>query len=341
MSRQKIAPYPMVSVTDVREKLGASVLFFYTSDGKQVEVEVVKSGHFRIMSPAWRPRLDPLTVTAKISIERPHLLFSGSDDESSCRVVSNGSQVGIAMKWLLPETKVRGVEMSKVRLTSTTKGRIDLVITHTFPSSYVRTRAEFYVELFLVGASKGKEDVFARIVGSELAFLGCNVLHCGGSGGMFPATSADLGKGAPLWELKLHIDDELDLQRDFSGDVCMLCLNSGHRQYQEVVRSDLTGAISPLMFEIFSECCVMLLVRGIKVVDECGSVDVLEQRIEDEGDGMSTLSVLKYMKRTLLPEVPMVELVDANLEELSRMMRISLGRRLKVIASDIAGEGVC
>ena len=79
---------------------------------------------------------------------------------------------------------------------------------------------------------------------------------------MFPTTAAHLGATTPLWDLAIHIDDALDLERDFSGDVCMLCLNEDHALYQELVRAEINGAISPLMFEIFSESCVMLLMAG-------------------------------------------------------------------------------
>lgn len=338
MSRDRILPYPRVPDAIVRDGLGASVRFAYHSAGESLDIEEVKPGHCRLISPGWRPRMDEITVRANVVIEKPSALFSDKSSVPACIVAGKGARIGIAMKWMLPETKIRGVVVGECVLSSNTEEALSLVIEKTFDVATVRNRAEVSVELFLVKPSSAKEDIYARIVGSELASIGGVVLHTGGSGGMFPASSRALGATAPLWDLEVHIDDIDDLDRDFSGDVCMLYLNSDHRFYSQVVKTDMSGAVSPLMFEIFSECCVLLLLRVLNTLEDEGCLDELDRLPEDNDDGMSTLSAVRCMKQMLFPEAIAQDLANAEVEELSRIARLNLGRRLKQAAPEEPAE---
>ena len=329
MSQSRIMPYPRVADANVRSDLGASVSFLYLSRGEQLEVEGMTPGHCRLTSPGWRPRLDPLTVKAEVSIARPDLLFSGNSSHSSCIVAGADASIGVVLKWMLPESKIRGVVIGQEVLTAASRSSLSVTIEKTFNAAIVRNRAEFSVELFLFRASGVANDVYARIVGSGLASIGGMILHTGGSGGMFPTSSRAVGPKSPLWELELNINDEEDLDRDFSGDVCMLYLNSDHRLYSEVVRADMSGAVSPLMFEIFSECCVMLLLRVMKTLDSGGCLDKLDEQPDSGDEGMSTLSAVQYMKQRLFPGSLTHELYIEEIENLSKLVRKSLEQKLK------------
>lgn len=332
MGHNRILPYPRVSDNEIRTSLGARVLISYLSNDESLDVEEIKPGHCRLISPGWRPRLHPLTIRANVIMENPELLFDSGSSVRTCVVANAGAEVGVAMKWMLPETKIRGVEVSNVVLTEHTKSGLSIVLEKKFDPAMVRNRAEVSVELYLVKPGNVGEDVYARIVGSELASLGGAVLHTGGSGGMFPTSSRAAGAMSPLWELEIHIDDVDDLDRDFSGDVCKLCLNSDHRLYSEVVRTDMSGAVSPLMFEIFSECCVMLLLRVMKVLEDEDCLDELDRKPDSDDEGMSTISAVRCMRQMLFPESVARDLINEEVENLSRAARFSLGRRLKQAA---------
>lgn len=333
MSKSFISPYPRVLPDQMVGVLGASVVYQFISNDQELAVEALQDGHCRLITPAWRPRFDPIIVRATITIKHPSYLFSPPADSGMSAVANIRAQIGLALKWALPETKIRGVKVCDEKLTSDTEDGFVCVIEYPFEPSRIRNRAEFSVELYLDERESDSDDVFARIRGSGLGVIGVMVLHTGGSGGMFPTCARKNGAANPLWELELHIDDEIDLQRDFSGDVCMLYLNSDHKLFSEVTWADLSGAVSPLMFEIFSECCVMLIVRAARVLEDSNNKDALDGEAEEEDDGMSTLSALRYLKRCLFPEIPSAQLFDEEIENLSRIARMSLGRRLKQLDS--------
>ena len=337
MGRMRILPYPRLTNTAVQLDLGADVHFTYFSQGEKVEAEEIKAGQCRIVSPGWRPRLDELTVKARVTIEHPEVLFRGRSSISSCEVACEGAQIGIALKWVLPESKIRGVEVSETLIGAFDgEQALSLVLEKTFAPSMVRNKAEFSVELFLAKPCEDEENIYARIVGSELASLGGIVLYTGGSGGMFPICSRAAGSASPLWELDINISDMEDLDRDFSSDVCVLNFNSDHKLYSDVVRTDISGGVSPLMFEIFSECCVMFFLRVKKTLEEYNCIEELDGQPVSKDDGTSTLDAMRYMKKLLFPTASANDLFCAEVEELSKMVRIGLQKnRLK---SAVAAE---
>ncbi len=333
-------PYPRVADSLVRPELGASVRFAYLSHGEQLDVEEVKPGHCRLVSPGWRPKLDSLTVRAHVSIEHPELLFANKSDKTCCVVAGEDADIGVVMKWMLPETKIRGVIVGETALSEKKDAPLSMILEKTFDPAMVRNRAEFSVELFLIRSNLADENVYARIVGSNLASIGGIVLHTGGSGGMFPTSSKAAGATSPLWELDININDREDLDRDFSGDVCMLYLNSDHRLYPEVIRADMSGAVAPLMFEIFSECCVMLLLRVLKTLNDADALDDLDDEPDPDDEGMSTIDAVRSMKRRLFPEYSANELSCMEVEKLSKEARINLGKTLKQSAQPASEMGV-
>ncbi len=142
MSRSRILPYPRVADAVVQSNLGARVRFLYLSHDEQLEVEEIKPGHCRLLSPGWRPRYDTLTVRANVCIEHADLLFADRSSDQSCIVAGKGASVGIAMKWMLPETKIRGVVVSPTELSASSQASLSVVIEKTFPAEIVRNRAE-------------------------------------------------------------------------------------------------------------------------------------------------------------------------------------------------------
>ena len=340
MSRSRILPYPRVADNVVQSNLGASVRFEYSSNGERLDVEEVNTGHWRLVSPGWRPRLDSLTIRARVCIEHPCLLFDGSSSDPCCIVAGQGARIGIVMKWMLPEMKIRGVVVSATELTASSPSNLSVEVEKTFPEAMVRNRVDVSVELFLIKPSKAEDNVYARVVGSELASLGGSVLHTGGSSGMFPVCSRASGLKSPLWELEININDIEDLERDFSGDICMLYLNSDHRLYPEVIRTDMSGAIAPLMFEIFSECCVMFLLRVMKTLNDEGRLDELNRQMVPDDDETSTICAARYLKKLLYPASTANDLFSEELENLSKAARIGLGGRIKQVVANTQGAEV-
>ena len=265
--------------------------------------------HFR--SKIWNTSDFNLKIKLTLQLSGAKNLFSGPS-----AVAEENAQIGIAVRWRIPGMAERQTSVLANFLldknTDSANGQLEL----TFPSHFLRNGLVWEVNLFLktVGTSG---SVFAQIPGSLLGLIDKKIIATGGAKGIFNTFWESAGENAPLWRVKL---DFTSFDDPFYPEAIVLYLNKDHCGSSLLAADD--KKISPMLFEIFSNVCFLLLRTAVKK-------DGFEL-IADNVTNISTFTdYLNVMLQQLFPEWGMNELNEDD-SILMEKIRQTLSQRINV-----------
>jgi len=329
---KRIVPYPRICSNAALKRLGVDIVWSLASEDRDLAHEFLNECQCRITDKVWYPDSSPLKVSANGKIRNAIRLFDGVEGNAGCAVANRHSMIGIAFQWRLPKCNLQGVVHCKDIAFSQT-GEISFGASLEFPPMIIRFQLEIEVVLYLKEPGGKSRDIYARSKGALLGPLAKFILLTGGSGGYFPTEVESVEQG-PLWRVHVNLDDYEDFKEDFTSTVFCLVLNDRHPLYEQVYVTSKGDKVclSPLMFEIFADCCYVLFARACKLLQD----ESWELRAEDKDDP-SVLVNFKSLKRQCLGRFSRKEIVEMEPEKMMLELRNGLAGCVLVDCEEVAG----
>lgn len=297
--------------------LNVKVLYefsFWNQDLQQwneLEAEFDNDTEFHFKSKIWNTSDFNLKIKLTLHLSGAKNLFSGPS-----AVAEENAQIGAAVRWRIPGMAVRQTSVFANffldKSTDTADGQLEL----TFPSHFLRNGLVWEVNIFLKTAGTSG-SVFAQVPGSLLGLVDKKSIATGGAKGIFNTLWENAGENAPLWRVELDFSSFDD---PFCPEAITLYLNKDHCGSSLIAADD--KKISPMLFEIFSNVCFLLLRAAVK-----------KDGFELIADNITTISTfsdyLNVMLQQLFPEWGMSELNEDD-SILMENIRQALSQRINV-----------
>lgn len=308
---KRIVPYPRINSNAALKKLGVDVVWELSCEGRKLPYQMLGECQYQITDKVWYPVSSPLKVQANGRIRNTVKLFDGVEGNGGCAIASRTSVIGLAFRWKLPKSNLQGVVHCK-DITFDRSGDLVFGASLEFPPMVIRFQLEVEIVLYLKNHTSTVRDIYASTQGSLLGPIGRMVLVTGGGGGYFPTEVEEVENGQ-LWRVHVDIDDHEDFQEEFTASVFCLILNRLHPLYEQVYVTSKDGKVclSPLMFEVFVNCCYVLVRKACKLLP-----DVSWELKAEEKDDMSVLVNFKALKRRCLNGFSRKEIIDMEPEKL-------------------------
>lgn len=324
--RKSIVPYPRINSSEALKRLDVKINWALRDDSRELCYEEIGNGQYRITDKDWYPDVKPLEVVVSIEMKNPHRLFDGVHGNDGCAVAARSSILGVALKWRLPKTDLQGAYHCK-DISISDSGNLRFKAKIDFPASVIRFALILDLVVYLKNTSdRASRNIYAKALGSILGPLDRFVLVTGGSGGYFPTVTEKI-EGGPLWKVHANISETDDFKEEFCADYFCLILNELHPLYDKVYVTSRDGKlyVSPLMFEIFVNACVILIQKACKYIP-----DDDWHLVPGDKDEQTIYVNFKSLKAACLPEASKKEILEMDLEILMLAVRTGLAKCLNV-----------
>lgn len=230
----------------------------------------------------WNPRLYNLKIKRTIRINNANLLYGSGLDA----IAANGAEIGVAVLWSSKSSEQRGA--FNVGYVQNTQQPQELELDAEFGKNTLRGRIELRTILYISKAAQvdNNSTKFANKVGMIVGELDKWTVVIDGDASIFPIFFAELGNGAPLWELVYNsVEPASD---DFCENVA-IHVNKSHKA-SEFLDKNNPNYNRDLFREMISNAIALF----IEVVRHEDKFECLEQA----EDG-SVAGVLKYFRDRL------------------------------------------
>lgn len=297
--------------------LNAKALYefsFWNKDLQQwneLEAEFDNDTELHFSSKIWNAADFNLKIKISLQLSKAKNLFSGAN-----AVAEENAQIGVAVRWRIPGMAERQTSVFTNFLLDKNTDNADGQLELTFPSHYLRNGLAWEVTLFLK-TSGTSGSVFAQVPGSLLGIIDQKNISTGGVKGIFNTIWENAGENNPLWRVKL---DFSSFDEPFCPEAIALYLNRDHCGSSLIAADD--KKISPMLFEIFSNVCFLLLRTAVK-----------RDGFELIADNITTISTfsdyLNVMLQQLFPEWGRNELNEEDYI-LMEKIRKTLSQRINI-----------
>ena len=307
--KKSFFPYPTISA----ESIGANVSVAWSNEaGDSFQTSEAPDLCGAIELKEFLPDEMPLSLFITVNIATPRAMFNHPG-------LRNDDKVGIALKYSFKGLGEQSVlPFDSPPITNETAGAVTGRLSYTWPPKTLRGVSTFIVILYLKELGQA-EGGFVANVGAELGVLWeCKVIT-GGDGAIFPIFEESIGSDQPLWRISSQID-ATTLESDFDA-VFKVYVNADNPAYNLL---GMTRAVfTPMLFEIFTSVCVMLLSYLQKLGDD------IQWNLQEESDDGSVIAKIRCFAQRFLPGITEDEIRSWSCDRLANVVRENVYREVK------------
>lgn len=258
----------------------------------------------------WKPNLDNLIITGRISIKNPNRLFNEN------KIADDDSTIGVAIRAYCKESKINitnTIGEFRKSYTDLSNSSVTLGYDMYFKKSELSDKVCF--EIFLYLKQKGNvTTIFANEVGASLGEIYNFELIIEGNGSLFPIKIFG-DKTKPLWTMDISYDD---LDQELSSRNICLKINNLHKDFKILGSNDINKENIYLWKEILAAFFenIFISLDTSEVTRICDSNDFVDGSVGKFLQSLAQIfSISKYD-------------IENNRPGLSEKIRLSLDKLL-------------